>query len=819
MATFTVKVGKKEYVTLDETGRDSATRPFIPMKQQVPLLFILVCDFAVTIGIYVGALYNADFDSIEDRDIRGFDFETSMFDLAIIFVLRVVLVVPFAAMARRSQICCEAEDSLAFWGAVISIVLIVCKAFLLKDWGTARIALVAASLIVCILEALCVRHMSLILQKQIDTVDAIKNAKVKKIEDARSFFYDDPEAHVKVGYLQLWFLFKPYFWPAEGPNKLRAAAAYVFMVGTQVCTVMAPFYIGYACNSLDSPVDLQRAALYIGLYVGLNYAAQQLTETQNCIYQEVRSSAYRSIARKIFAHLMLLSIDWHLKKRMGVALRVIDRGQTSADNVIKYLVLRLLPALGGVVAVCVLYITKFKVPGISVVLFLGLFLYTLLTVKMTVWRKNIRKMTNVHDNKLHDVATDCLTNIETVKFFCSEEFEEKNYAREIKQYQKYTNMTQYSLSALNLAQQMTKWLTIFFMLLIAANEIKHTDKMVVGDFVTVLTFGSSMFSPLSYLGTIYGMVVQALVDLLNVLQLLNETPDVQDKKGAQDLELGKEAAEIVFENVHFSYPSQKPTSGIQGISFTVPRGTTTALVGSTGAGKTTIGRLLFRFYNVSSGRILINGQDIAQMTKRSVRHQIGMVPQEKSLFNKSVKYNVKYGRRDASDAELDHACESAQILDFILGLSNQWDSVVGERGLKLSGGEKQRVAIARALLKDPPIVVLDEATSALDTVTERAVQKALAVLAQGRTQLIIAHRLSTVRQADQIIVLEKGRIVERGTHHELLKLGKVYMSMVADEVKLRQDALTGSETKQQGPARPQESVTARPQESVNRTKC
>ena len=512
-------------------------------------------------------------------------------------------------------------------------------------------------------------------------------------------------------------------------------------------------------------------------YVGLNYAVQQLTELQNCVYQEVRSAAYRSIATKIFDHLLSLSIDWHLKKRMGVALRVIDRGQTSADNVVKYLVLRLLPTFIGIGSVVVLYVVKFNVPGISITLFLGIVTYSIVTIKLTIWRKEIRKKTNVHDNRIQDIANDCLTNIDTVKYFSSETWESERYGVQIKSFQKYTNHTQYSLSVLNLAQQITRWLTTFGMLYIA-----EKSNMSVGDFVTVLSFSSSMFSPLSYLGTIYGMVVQSFVDLLNVLQLLNEQPDVQDIPGATDLRNDSDDGDIVFENVSFRYPTQSAGKGLKNISFRVKHGTTTAIVGTTGAGKTTIGRLLFRFYDCAEGRILLNGQDISKLTKRSVRDAIGMVPQEKSLFNRSVDYNLRYGKRNASRKELERAADSAQILDFIESLDEGWDTVVGERGLKLSGGEKQRVAIARALLKNPPFVVLDEATSALDTVTERKVQRALANLAKGRTQIIIAHRLSTIRAADQIIVLNDGRVVETGTHASLLKIDDgVYAKMVKME--------------------------------------
>lgn len=779
------------HVDEDESER-AADFAYAPLKRapanarirarMLILLCLVVFDFVSTVVIYTFVLHKSG-SGIESRDVEAFSFDRSLFDVVALCGARVVLIAPFAVLQRHSTFCCG-ESDVAFWTAIVSAVLVACKGVLV-DWSLARGTLLVCTFLTCVAEAWATRRASAELRAIQTKIDAESNAKTRKVEDARAFFYDDPEAHVTVNYSRLWILFRPYFWPDGSANRARAACAYACMVGSQMCTVMAPFYIGYAANALGGDIDFGLALRYCGTYVALNYVAQQLTETQNCVYQEVRSSAYRTIASTIFTHLLSLSIDWHLKKRMGVALRVIDRGQTSADNVVKYLVLRLVPAIGGIFAVCVLYVVKFDVAGISIVLFLGIFLYALLTVKLTIWRKEIRKQTNIHDNKLHDISTDTLMNIETVKFFTSEAFEETAYASEIRKYQKYTNHTQYSLSVLNLAQQITKWVTTFFMLYVAADQIR-TGGMKVGDFVTVLSFASSMFAPLSYLGTIYGMIVQAFVDLLNVLQLLQEMPDVQDAPNAAEYD--GSGGDVVFENVSFRYPTQIAGKGLHNISFRVPAGTTTAIVGTTGAGKTTVGRLLFRFYDTDAGRILLNGKDIKTLTKLSVREAIGMVPQEKSLFNKSVEYNIRYGRRDASKRDLVEAAQSAQILRFIEGLEFGWDTVVGERGLKLSGGEKQRVAIARALLKNPPFVVLDEATSALDTVTERAVQRALAALAKGRTQLIIAHRLSTIRGADQIIVLDDGKIVERGTHASLIAAGGKYKAMLLEEEQMRNEA-------------------------------
>ena len=771
-------------VTASKEEEEEAADEYVPLAPSSPSSRTNRVDVKVlfyVLALTLDAVLNVSY-GIKDRPwTTSFTFTESMMDVLVLFGLRFVCGLAYVTMSRRMY-------TLAWWATTTSALLLVCKFFLIEKFTTFKTIELVLNSVLSIVEMFALKMIG----KSEELKENKEKTKKDKSEDARAFFYDDPESHVNVSYLKLWFLFRPYFFPKGCDNQTRAALSYVCMLVSQGCSIYAPLTIGYATDALTRK-DSTETVKYIVLYVCLNYAVQQLTELQNCVYQEVRSAAYRSIATKIFDHLLSLSIDWHLKKRMGVALRVIDRGQTSADNVVKYLVLRLLPTFMGVGSVVVLYVVKYDVPGISIILFLGIVTYCVLTIKLTVWRKEIRKKTNVHDNRIQDIANDCLVNIDTVKFFCSESFESERYGVQIKSFQKYTNHTQYSLSVLNLAQQVTRWLTTFGMLYVA-----EKSDLSVGDFVTVLTFASSMFAPLSYLGTIYGMVVQSFVDLLNVLQLLNEQPDVQDIPDAKDLVTSTSSKPnadggIVFENVSFRYPSQSKGKGLKNISFRVKRGTTTAIVGTTGAGKTTIGRLLFRFYDCDSGRIFLNGQDISKLTKRSVRDAIGMVPQEKSLFNRSVEYNLRYGKRNASRKELERAADSAQILDFIESLDDSWETVVGERGLKLSGGEKQRVAIARALLKDPPYVVLDEATSALDTVTERKVQRALANLAQGRTQIIIAHRLSTIRAADQIIVLSKGRVVEQGNHDSLLKIENgIYTKMVQMEEKNETVSTTSS---------------------------
>mmetsp|Transcript_20207 Transcript_20207/g.26229 ORF Transcript_20207/g.26229 Transcript_20207/m.26229 type:complete len:413 (-) Transcript_20207:1087-2325(-) len=400
-------------------------------------------------------------------------------------------------------------------------------------------------------------------------------------------------------------------------------------------------------------------------------------------------------------------------------------------------------------------------------------------------KKKFRVETNKHDNNYHDKASDSIINYETVKYFTAETFEVKRYVESIEKYQVYSKCTEGTLSLLNMTQQTIIQLALFSCLYIMATEIiePSEDEVEIGDFVTVQVYIMNLFTPLSFLGTIYNSVIQAIVDMTNLSEILGENPDVIDDPDAQPLKFPNsessskaEGSSLRFDNVSFHYPSNL-NSGLKDVTFDVPSGTTTAIVGHTGAGKTTVSRLLFRFYDPLEGKILINDQNIADVTQISLRQAIGVVPQDTVLFNDTIMYNILYGRRDATLEEVENACRSAQILDFIYSLPNGFETTVGERGLKLSGGEKQRVAIARCLLKDPPIVLLDEATSALDTKTEQSVQAALNNLTNSRTTLIIAHRLSTIRDAEQIIVLDRGSILEKGSHSELLHSNGEYAEM------------------------------------------
>jgi ABC-type transport system involved in Fe-S cluster assembly fused permease/ATPase subunit len=484
----------------------------------------------------------------------------------------------------------------------------------------------------------------------------------------------------------------------------------------------------------------------------------------------------------------------------------MDRGIAACDTLMKFMFLWLIPAIVECLMVVIIFATYFNYYPLAVSVFFFVFVYMIWTVLVTLWRKKFRKQVTKSDNDFHDICTDSLVNFETVKYFTGEDFEMKRYAMAVEKYQTGSVNVAASLSFLNISQNFLLQCCLATSLTLATYAIMRRNDccvslgcedgtsqccsdisyntcpgMEVGDFVTVLTYTLQLFMPLNFLGSVYNAIVMAFVDLANLSELLAESPDVSDATDAMPLPAANDDESDVaveFDNVVFHYPSQTNTMGLKGLSFKLKRGTTTAVVGSTGAGKTTVSRLLFRFYDVLGGAVKVNGRDVRTITQRSLREAIGVVPQATTMFNDTIKNNVLYGRRDATDEELEKAARDAQLLDFIQQLPDGWDTMVGDRGLKLSGGEKQRTAIARCLLKDPEFIILDEATSALDTVTENSVQEALNLLGSDRTCLVIAHRLGTVRNADKIIVLKDGLVAEEGTHEELLAMeGGQYRNM------------------------------------------
>lgn len=608
----------------------------------------------------------------------------------------------------------------------------------------------------------------------------------------------------------LFVLLKPYFWPnatsdSAVKNRIRAIATWVCVIGSKVCGLYSPLFLGWASTSLAHS-DYRQTIIYSIAYCAISFLGSAMKEGQSLVYLKVAQAAFIQLSEAAFEHLHSLSLDFHIRKKLGETLRSMDRGIAACDTLMKYMFLWLVPAFVECVVVCVIFAAYFQYLPLALAVFYFVFFYVVGTILVTLWRKQFRKALVQSDNRYHDLFTDSMVNFETVKYFTAEDFEKRRFGEAIKHYQAGSVSVQASLSFLNISQQILLKCCLATALTLSVlgirkrstccTEIIGCDSMIsdccanvshdecpgmkVGDFVAVLTYTLNLFTPLNFLGSVYNSVVMAIVDLGNMSELLAENPDVTDAPDAMDLPLKNSKDDdiaVEFDNVLFHYPSQPTNQGLKGLSFVMKRGTTTAIVGPTGAGKTTVSRLLFRFYDVLGGAIKINGVDVRSVTQRSLRNAIGVVPQAASMFNDTIRYNLLYGRREATQEELEQAALDAQILKFIESLDDGWESLVGDRGLKLSGGEKQRAAIARCLLKDPPFVLLDEATSALDTITEKSVQEALDRLGKSRTVLVIAHRLGTIRNADNIIVLKDGVVAEQGTHDELMRMKGIYAEM------------------------------------------
>ncbi len=567
----------------------------------------------------------------------------------------------------------------------------------------------------------------------------------------------------------------PYLWQ----YKWRVVAALTFMIGAKVANVGVPLLLKELIDAMSFKPNDPMAVIVVPVslllvYGVLRLSASAFTELRELVFAKATQGAARQIALETFQHLHGLSLRFHLERQTGGMTRDIERGVRGIESLISYSLYSVVPTLVEVALVLSILAVKFDVwfAGITLI---ALALYIVFTISVTEWRTQYRRQANEFDSAAHTKAVDSLLNYETVKYFNNEAFEAARYDKSLEALRRARLKAQTSLSLLNTGQQLIIAVALVGMLWRATQGVVD-GRMTLGDLVMINAFMIQLYIPLNFLGVLYREIKQSLTDLDRMFTLLEKEREVADTPNAPSLQLSGSPT-VKFESVVFAYEAARPI--LHGISFEIPAGKTVAVVGPSGSGKSTLARLLFRFYDVGAGAITLDGQDIRQVTQSSVRRAMGIVPQDTVLFNDTVRYNIAYGRTDATEAEVEQAARAAHIHDFIAATPKGYDTMVGERGLKLSGGEKQRVAIARTLLKNPPIVIFDEATSALDSANERAIQAELQTAAHNKTTLVIAHRLSTVVDAHEILVLDAGRIVERGNHAALLALNGRYAQMWA----------------------------------------
>jgi len=567
-----------------------------------------------------------------------------------------------------------------------------------------------------------------------------------------------------------------HLWPRGRRDlKARVVVALACLALGKLALIYVPFLYKGAVDALDGAAAQAVAVplLLIVAYGVARVASQGFNELRDMVFANVAQHAVRQLALVTFRHLHALSLRFHLERQTGGLSRVIERGTKAIAFLLRFALFHIVPTLLEIGMVAAVFLALYDV-WIAVVTLAAIAAYIAFTLLVTEWRTEHLREMNRMDNVANTRAIDSLLNFETVKYFGNEEHEARRFDTSLARYERAAVRSQATLSLLNTGQGALIAAGAVGVMLLAAHGVV-AGQMTLGDFVLVNTFMIQLYQPLNFLGFVYREIRQSLVDMEKMFELLEVNAEVADGPDAKPLALGR--GEVVFEDVHFAYDPKRPI--LKGISFRVPAGRTVAIVGPTGAGKSTISRLLYRFYDVQRGRVTIDGQDVREVTQASLRQAVGIVPQDTVLFNDTIRYNIRYGRPDASDAEVEQAAEMARIAGFIASLPNGYEAEVGERGLKLSGGEKQRVAIARTILKNPAILLLDEATSALDSQTEKEIQDSLRAVSADRTTLVIAHRLSTVVDADEIVVLEAGLIAERGTHHELLRAGGLYARLWA----------------------------------------
>ncbi|MDZ7804442.1 ABC transporter ATP-binding protein/permease [Thiohalophilus sp.] len=576
----------------------------------------------------------------------------------------------------------------------------------------------------------------------------------------------------------------PYLWDYRG----RVLVALVSLVLAKLATVGIPVLLKDIVDTLDVE---EGQALVLPIVLFLGYGALRLgssffNEMRDAVFARVRYGAMRKLSHQVLQHLHRLSLRFHLERRTGNITRDLERGAQSVSSIMNYMVFNILPTIAEFLLVAVILLSQYE-PRFTIVTFLTVAVYVVYTMLVSEWRMHFRHRMNAMDSQANGQAVDSLLNYETVKYFNNEQFELHRYHDTLDEWEKAAVKSQTSMSLLNFGQGAIIAVGLTFIMIYAGHGVVNGE-MSLGDLVLVNTLMLQMFMPLSFLGIIYRMLKYTLADMDLVLKLLNREEEIRDAPDAVPLQV--ERGEVRFEQVAFAYSPDRPI--LRDVTFTIRPGQKVAVVGHSGAGKSTLARLLFRFYDVSAGQVLIDGQDIRKVTQESLRSAIGIVPQDTVLFNESIFYNIQYARPGATPEEIEQAARMAHIHEFIVNLPQGYDTVVGERGLKLSGGEKQRVAIARVILKNPAILVFDEATSSLDSQSEQAILKALHEVAEQHTTLVVAHRLSTIVDADEILVMEAGQILERGTHASLLARDGLYRQMWRLQQKEEQQAIPPS---------------------------